>query len=84
ILQLDSAETGMMKAQYFDDLMQQHFSGKSINDLDDQAILQLMAYEEKARGKSKGLELIYQPIKDSKMYRPLSEFNKPIVLSYTK
>ena len=25
-----------MKAQHFDDLMQQHFSGKSINDLDDQ------------------------------------------------
>lgn len=84
ILQLDSAKTGMMKAQHFDDLMQQHFSGKSINDLDDQAILQLMAYDAEARGKSKGLELIYQPIKDSKMCRPLTEFNKPIVLSYTK
>ena len=43
-----------------------------------------MAYDAEARGKSKGLELIYQPIKDSKMCRPLTEFNKPIVLSYTK
>ena len=63
-----------MKAQHFDDLMQQHFSGKSINDLDDQAILQLMAYDAEARGKSKGLELIYQPIKDSKICES-SNFN---------
>ena len=28
ILQLDSKKTGMMKAQHFDDLMQQHFSEK--------------------------------------------------------
>lgn len=84
VLQLDSIETGVHKAKHFDALIQQHFSGKCINDLDTQALLQLMAYDEQARGKSKGLELIYQPINETTMCRPLAQFNKPVVLGYTK
>ena len=47
-------------------------------------ILSLMAYDEASRGKSKGLELIYAPIQESNMSRPLSQFTKPVVIGTTK
>ena len=42
-----------------------------------------MAYDEASRGKSKGLELIYAPIQESNMSRPLSQFTKPVVIGTT-
>ncbi|SUM68621.1 para-nitrobenzyl esterase chain A [Staphylococcus saccharolyticus] len=35
------------------------------------------------RGKSRGLDLIYQPIEDSHMMRAISDFPMPVFISYT-
>ncbi|RIL72499.1 carboxylesterase/lipase family protein [Staphylococcus devriesei] len=83
-LQLDTPLIGYLKAQHFDKLREQYFPNKEIEELTDNEILKLMEEDESARRKSKGLELIYAPIDDTTMYRSLSEFTKPVVVSYTQ
>lgn len=81
-LRLDSVNTGRLKAQHFEKLMHQHFDYTSIQQLNTDDILTLMSYDELARGKSKGLELIYNPIKTSEM-RHRHSMHKPIFVGYT-
>ena len=83
-LQLDTLQNGYLKAQHFDKLREHHFPNKEIEELTANEILKLMAEDEKVSGKSKGLELIYAPIDDTTMCRPLSEFTKPVVVGYTQ
>lgn len=82
-LRLDKEETGYLKAQHFHKLIDTHFPNKELEDLTVSDILELQALDEASRGKSKGLELIYTPIEDDSMTRPLSQFTKPIVVGVT-
>ncbi|MBI5973187.1 carboxylesterase family protein [Staphylococcus caledonicus] len=83
-LQLDTLQNGYLKAQHFDNLREHHFPNKEIEELSANEILKLMEEDERVRGKSKGLELIYAPIDDTTMCRPLSAFTKPVVVGYTQ
>lgn len=83
-LRLDSNLLGQEKAAHFISLKNTHFSKKSITDLTTMDILSLMSADEASRGKSKGLELIYAPIKEPNMSRPLSKFKKPLIVGTTK
>lgn len=82
-LRLDKKETGYLKAQHFHKLIVTHFQNKGLEDLTVSNILKLQALDEASRGKSKGLELIYAPIEDDSMSRPLSHFTKPVVVGVT-
>lgn len=83
-LRLDSQLLGQEKAAHFESLIHTYYPDKHITDLTATDILTLMSYDEASRGQSKGLELIYAPIKDSNMSRPLSQFTKPLVIGTTK
>lgn len=82
-LRLDKEENGYLKAQHFHKLMDTHVPNKELEDLTTTDILELQALDETSRGKSKGLELIYAPIEDDCMARPLSQFTKPVVVGVT-
>ena len=82
-MRLDKKETGYLKAQHFHKLIVTHFQNKGLEDLTVSNILKLQALDEASRGKSKGLELIYAPIEDDSMSRPLSHFTKPVVVGVT-
>ena len=83
-LRLDSHLLGQKKAAHFAYLKDAYFPKKRMTHLTTLDILSLMAYDEASRGKSKGLELIYAPIQESNMSRPLSQFTKPVVIGTTK
>lgn len=67
ILQPDTAEYAKQKAQTFQVLKTNIASETSWETLSSETILQLMAQHQAQYGKSKGLELLYQPVKTETM-----------------
>lgn len=84
MLNLDTPHASHLKAHHFAALMNHHYPHTTLKDLSSKDMLKLMALDEQSRGPSKGLELIYSPVKDEVMNRPLSHFGKPLVIGYTK
>lgn len=82
-LKLDSADVGTTKARHFKQLMEQRYGHHDITLLHSSQLLQLMDDDEQARGKSKGLELIYAPIATSDMSLPLQNNRKPMLVCTT-
>ena len=62
-LRLDTLESARNKAQYFQKLMLDYLDTDDVTSLSTDDILMLMAKLKQSRGPSKGLDLIYAPIK---------------------
>lgn len=82
-LTTDTPLNAHTKVQHFSQLMRHYFPNKTLKTLTSDDILYLMESQKIERGRSRGLDLIYQPIKDHHMSRSIKKFPKPTFMSYT-
>ncbi|HHQ6731651.1 TPA: carboxylesterase family protein [Staphylococcus aureus] len=82
-LRLDTHESARNKAQHFQKMMRDYLDTDDVTSLSTDDILMLMAKLKQSRGPSKGLDLIYAPIKTDYIQNNYPT-TKPIFACYTK
>ncbi|MFO3688735.1 carboxylesterase family protein [Staphylococcus felis] len=84
ILKMDSLEDGNQKAHEFSALKTKHLGARDFETLSSSEMLFLMEKHQEHYGKSKGLELLYQPIETEHIDSTYHNIRIPILLSITK
>ncbi|GJF59328.1 carboxylesterase family protein [Staphylococcus argenteus] len=82
-LRLDTLENARNKAMHFQKMMADYLDTDDVTTLTTDDILMLMSKFKQSRGPSKGLDLIYAPIKTDNMKHHFPT-SKPILACYTK